>query len=342
MPTVPSPPAVSVVVVSHESGPHLGRCLDALRGQTMTEFEALVVDCASADRAAVAAAMPADPRFRLIALDDNIGFAAANNLAARQATAPWLALLNPDAFPALDWLDRLLAATRRHAAAAFGSTQLSDADPSRLDGAGDACHVLGFPWRMGRGMPVDRLPPGDRPVLAVCAAAALYERAAFLAVGGFDETFFCFLEDIDLGFRLRGMGREAIQVDDATVHHVGGGSGGGASPFARYHGTRNMIWAMAKNMPAPLLAVALPIHLAISTTVALGALLGGRGAARLRGLGDGLAGLPAALARRGAVPDLGEVARLLTWSPGPWLRRDIVALRTARPPAATALEGGHG
>src|SRR3546814_17236622 len=68
------------------------------------------------------------------------------------------------------------------------------------------------------------------------------------------SDLFCYLEDVDLGFRMRLSGHRCLQVVDARVHHVGGvSSGGDGSDFARYHGTRNHVWCFAKNMPLPLL-----------------------------------------------------------------------------------------
>ncbi len=95
-----------------------------------------------------------------------------------------------------------------------------------------------------------------------CAAAALYRRDMLRQVGGFDEAFFCYCEDVDLGFRIRLEGGRCIQVPDAVVSHVGSAISGKHSPFAIYHGARNGVWVMVKNLPLVLLAPLLPIHLA--------------------------------------------------------------------------------
>ena len=101
--------AVTVVVVSYNAAAQLPRCLDALSVQTATGFDVIVVDNASIDGSVdIAADHPL--AVTLIRSDKNLGFAAANNLAAKQARGEWIALLNPDAYPEPDWLDRLLAA----------------------------------------------------------------------------------------------------------------------------------------------------------------------------------------------------------------------------------------
>ena len=99
-------PEISVIVVVYESGPTLAQCLAALRAQTFAGFEVILVDNASSDRVAQAAAR-ADPAIRLIENADNLGFAAAVNQGAKAASGRWLALLNPDAYAEPDWLARL-------------------------------------------------------------------------------------------------------------------------------------------------------------------------------------------------------------------------------------------
>ena len=97
-------------------------------------------------------------------------------------------------------------------------------------------------------------------------------------VGGFDERFFCYFEDVDLGFRLRLAGYKAIYVPDAVVDHVGGASSGGKrSDFAVYHGHRNLVWCFLKNMPNPLFLLLLPAHFAQSIFAAMVFLASGHG-----------------------------------------------------------------
>ncbi|MGZ6050295.1 MAG: glycosyltransferase, partial [Phenylobacterium sp.] len=119
-----APPQVSVVVVVYESGPTLAECLAALRAQTFGDYEVWLVDNASSDRTAQAAAA-ADPAIRLIENATNLGFAAAVNQAAKAASGRWLALLNPDAFAEPQWLERLVAAAQANPGVhAFASRQL--------------------------------------------------------------------------------------------------------------------------------------------------------------------------------------------------------------------------
>ena len=253
--------AVSVVVVNWNSGVLLERCLRSLSRQTLAPAVVLVVDNASTDRSADCVAE--FPGAMLLRADRNMGFAAANNLALRRCETEFVALLNPDAFPEVDWLQRLVAAAEAYPdCAAFGSRQLSADDPQIIDGIGDAYHFSGRVWRLRHGR---RQGHGDllpTEIFSACAAAALYRRSALEQVGGFDEDYFCYVEDVDLGFRLRLAGRSARYVPDAVVLHLGSAiTGGRHSDFSVYHGHRNLVWTFVKNMPGPLLWVLLPAHL---------------------------------------------------------------------------------
>lgn len=320
-------PAVSVLIVVYDAGPHLQACLDALGAQSRDDFEAIVWDNASNDGAfAVARAANADPRFRFVQGGANLGFAAGNNAAAKLARAPWLAFLNPDAFAAPDWLETLLAAAARHPETqAFACLQLDAGDPTRLDGAGDVLSAAGIPWRGAYGQAAGRIGGGE--VFSACGAAALYRTERFQALGGFAEDFFCFCEDVDLGFRHRLAGGRCLLLPESVVRHVGGASAGRRSAFAVYHGARNRLWLYARCMPGPLFWPVLPLHLLATALLFLQAALGGQGGAFARGLRDAFAARARVLAERrviqsGRRANLTQIARALCWSPRAALRRD--------------------
>ena len=301
--------AVTVVVVTHDSADHVGRCLACLAAQTRPPERIFVLDNGSRDGSAAAAeaAIAADERLRSRAtvrrLDANVGFAAANNLGIAAATTPLVALLNPDAFPEPAWLERLLAAAAAHPeAAAFGSRQMAAGRPGIVDGLGDRCHVGGLVWRGGHGRRLAAADLCDEEIFSPCAAAALYRTVAIREVGGFDETFFCYVEDVDLGFRLRLAGHTARRVADAVVHHVGGASAGhGGGRNAVRLGHRNLVWSYVKNMPAPLLVAFLPLHLLQTVLAGLAVACRGQAGPFLLAKCEAVRGLPDAWRRRGAV-----------------------------------------
>jgi N-acetylglucosaminyl-diphospho-decaprenol L-rhamnosyltransferase len=323
------PPAITVIVVNYNAGPHLAKTVAGLAAQTDPDFLAVIVDNASQDSslALARACIGDDPRFTFLLQSTNTGFAAGNNLAAAHADTPWIALLNPDAIPAPDWLARLLAATKRHPTATmFGSMQLSQEDTARLDGAGDRYLAAGIAWRGGYGWPREAAPP-EGEVFAPCAAAALYRLADWRSAGGLEESFFCYVEDVDLAFRLRLQGQHCIQVPDAVVHHAGSVTSGGAgSAFARYHGTRNMIWCFLRNMPGLLFWPLLPLHALAMAGLWLRAMHSGMGPAVSRGIADALRALPLVWQQRRAIQLARragslQVARWLVWNPLVYLRR---------------------
>lgn len=310
--------SVCVIVVNHRAEHLLPRCISAIAAQTLRPSAVIVVDNpvaddpASLDRVRAVLRPTACPNLEILGMPTNVGFAAANNRAVATCNAEFVAFVNPDAFPRGDWLERMLAAAVRHpAAAAFGSRQMIDGRVEIIDGVGDAYHVGGLAWRRRHGRRLTAADLVEREIFSPCAAAAVYRRAAFLAAGGFDEDFFCYFEDIDLGFRLRLAGHAARYVPDAIVDHVGGASSGGS--FATYHGHRNLVWTFAKNMPLPLLLPLLPLHL-VQTGVSL-AVCATRGEGRpfLKAKRDALRGLPRMLAKRRTIQRARRASATSIW-----------------------------
>ena len=262
----------------------------------------IVVDNASSDESLTLA----EPWLRgadVIRLSENAGFARANNIGAAAAgDVDALALLNPDAFADPGWLEALVSAAERAPdAAAFASQMRLDASPELLDGAGDSYHVSGRAWRIGHKQPSSTAPGAAGDVFAACAAAALYRRRAFEDVGGFDERFFCYFEDVDLGFRLRLQGYRTLYVPDAVVRHVSSALSGYRSDFAVYHGERNAVWTYVKNMPSPLFWMYLPQHVLLNAAALLFYPWRRQGRTVWRAKRDALLALPDVLRQRRAV-----------------------------------------
>ncbi len=253
--------SVDVVIVHWNTPRLLERCLVSLWRQTLPPDNILVVDNGSD--------CPAEPRpdhvgVRRILLPKNIGFAAASNLGVRSlAKNKWIALVNPDVELAPDWLEQLCHAAARHPEYSFfASCLLQYHQPKLLDGAGDSYHVSGLAWRRGYGQPLDtRTGVGSREVFSACAAAALYRRSAWDEASGLDENYFCYFEDVDLGFRLRLLGHRCLYVPSATARHIGSASTSHDQQIAAYYGHRNLVWTYWKNMPMLLWCTYLPQHL---------------------------------------------------------------------------------
>ena len=236
----------------------------------------------------------------IIRLEINLGFAAANNLAVSQFTScEWIALINPDAFPEPEWLEKLLESTQAHAVyTSYASRMLSEADREILDGIGDVYHTSGGAWRRGHHRRCQASDLEKAEVFGACGGAALYRREAFLDVGGFDERYFCYFEDVDLGFRLRLAGHRCLYVPDAVVHHVGSATTGVRSDFTTYHGQRNLVWTYFKGMPSPLFWLYLPQHIFLNLAMLFWYSLRGQARVIWKAKWDALEGLPRILKER--------------------------------------------
>lgn len=315
--------AVSVVIVAYESGALLERCLAALKAQTFTDLEIILSDNSLEDTTARRLA-EADPALVYRQNGENLGFAEGVNRGAALARGDWLALLNPDAFARPDWLEQLMAATARHPDThAFASLQMAEDDPRLMDGAGDGLSVLGLPFRMGYRRPrPERLAEGE--VFAASGAAMLIRRETFLALGGLEAGFFAYCEDVDLGWRLRLAGGRARLVPTAVVDHVGSATTGLRSEFALYHGTRNRLWMLIRNLSPAQLAIVGPLHLFATLALAVRAVIRGEAGPFLRGLVDGLAGVPAQWrCRPRAWPRARAAGRAMTLNPITALSRGL-------------------
>ncbi|MEQ9315711.1 MAG: glycosyltransferase family 2 protein [Henriciella sp.] len=299
---------MSVIIVNYNGGDFIQTALDCLKRQTRAADEVIVVDNASEDGSADRMDLSGLNEARLIRLDDNVGFAAGNNLAACEANGEWLLLLNPDTEAKPDWIEELLRAAARHPGVnMFASAQLDATDPSVMDGAGDAYSILGIPWRGGFGRPASEM-PAEGECFSPCGAAMLVRRSTFLEAGGFDESFFCYCEDVDLGFRLRLKGERCVFVPGAIVHHHGSAITGRHSDFTVRLGTRNRIRAYLQNMPPVALAITLPGHFLATLYLYVRALGKPHAPAMRAGISEALGDLGATWTRRQRV----QAARTLS------------------------------
>lgn len=297
---MPTPPLISIIIVSWNSSEHLPHCLDCLSLQTFQDFEVILVDNGSLDGGTNDLEQKyAQLPLRVERLASNLGFAFANNRGAQLARGTWLALLNTDAFPEPDWLEKLLQAAEQYPEFSFfSSRQIQVHQPDLLDGSGDEYHISGLAWRKFYNYQAVKYGLKEEEVFSACGAAALYARDDFLGAGGFDESYFSYFEDVDLSFRLRLLGKRCLYVPKAVVHHVGSASSGKISDFVIYHGHRNLVWTYFKNMPGVLFWWCLPLHLLMNLFFIVSFIFKGKGVAILRAKIDAFYRLPAIIRRR--------------------------------------------
>ena len=225
----PVPLPVSAVVVNLDGGSLLDAALDALAGDEPAEI--LVVDNGSAP--SETARLSARPGIRLIPLGENRGFAAPSNLGVRESAAPYVALVNNDCVVEKGYLAACAAALDADPALAAVQGVVLDGAGTRVDGWGLGWNGRAEAIQLGRG---EEPPPPGRPpfpVPGVSATAALYRRDAFLAAGGFAESFFAWYEDADLALRLTRGGARFASVPSARARHEGTATGR-RDPAARW------------------------------------------------------------------------------------------------------------
>ena len=324
---------VTVIVVNFNGGDTLLRCMRCLAAQTRLPERIDMIDNGSSDgsverlEAALAGAdlAPIAGRVAIDRVGRNIGFAAANNRGLARCATPLVALLNADAFAEPEWLERLCAAAGEHAgAASFGSRQMLEGQAGVIDGLGDVYHISGLPWRARHRQRLVSADLAPREIFSPCAAAALYRTDAVRAVGAFDADYFCYSEDVDLGFRLRLAGHSSRYVPDAVVHHVGSATSGHRhSDTVVYYGHRNLVWTLATDMPLALMPLAVPAHIAMTIVSLVTLARRGQFTVFCRAKRDALRGIPRALRKRGAVQrarraSAADIWRALAWS---WSRR---------------------
>jgi len=301
---------VAVVIVNFDGERLLPECLAALKAQTLAPDEIVVADNGSRD-GSLALLRAHHPDVRAVELGRNLGFAGGANRGVAATSAPWVCVLNSDATPAPDWLARLMAAPRDPRRTwALGSVLVSAAT-GRIESAGDQYDPAGFAYKLLRDRPLSELPSEPYPVFAAPGAAPVYRRDVFDRLGGYEERFFLYYEDVDLAFRAVLLGYHALLVPGArVVHRLGATTKSRAR--ARFYVARNSLWCAVRCLPETG-----PLRLARRCVLELRTnrprrLIG----VELAGRAAGLAGLPRALRERreiqdARVPGLDELAPLL-------------------------------
>jgi len=289
---------VTIIIVNYNSGELLQKCIEALEKQTKLPSQVIIVDNFSDDDS-LSNIDSKIINLQIISLSANFGFAKANNIAlGNLKNSPWVALLNPDAFPTPTWLEELCGGTKKFPEFSFYASNMIDAkNHSLIDGQGDVYHFSGLAWRKGHGKLLESInQPNqeDKPqyIFAACAGAALYKTEDIVTIGGFDEDFFCYMEDVDLSFRLNLTGKKGIYVPGAIVHHIGSAITGKKSSFSIYYGHRNLVWTYFKNMPLTLLLLTLPMHIVLNLFSLLYFSLKGKSRIIFKSKFDALKGLP--------------------------------------------------
>jgi hypothetical protein len=239
---------VSVIIPTWNGWALLQQALASLKEQTFRDFEIIVVDNGSSDDTIDRLEL-SWPEVRLVRFDHNSGFATAVNAGLSVAAGDILVLMNNDVEAEPQWIAALVRALEESPeVGSCASRVLSYQDRSRIDSAGDQ---LGFfAYAIGHGARDSADYHLRRYVFSPSAAAAAYRRAALDQSGTFDERFFAYLEDVDLGVRLQLTGWRCLYVPDAVVYHHGSATAARSPEVKLRLLIRNSLFLFFQYMPA--------------------------------------------------------------------------------------------
>ena len=314
MNSTPNSPLISVVIPNHNGSGFLENCLRSLQSQTYRRMEIIIVDNASRD-ASLEVARAIAPDAVLLKSDRNLGFAGGVNEAIRHSHGDWVAVLNNDTEVQPDWLAECVRAIGEHPDAAFFACRILDlADRGRIYSAGDCYLRAGVGYRRGQERPDRDEFRRESRIFSASGCAALYSRQALEKTGGFDDRFFAYFEDVDLGLRLQTEGYCGYYLPRAEVfHHGAGTSGGEFSPLAVRLRTRNSLLLLFKGLPWKLLFRCLPMIFLAQLSWLVRALAHLRLFSYLRGLGEAVLLAPAAIRERAGMRQVWEKSAERLW-----------------------------
>jgi GT2 family glycosyltransferase len=270
-----------------------------MRDQTYPHIEVVLVDNGSTDGSQ--ALVQADyPEVHLLEMGHNLGLTGGNNAGFRAARGSILISLNNDTEADPHFVEALVDALLAHPQAGMAAAKMLLFDRRDvIHSAGDGYGVDGIPFNRGVWQRDEGQFDNADWIFGGCGGAVAYRRAMLDEIGGFDEAFFMYCEDVDLNWRAQLAGWRCWYAPDAIVYHKLSATGGG--PVASYYTGRNTLWVIAKDYPGSLLRKYRSHIVRAQWAVACDALRAWRGAAaraRLRGQLAGLGGWPRMMDKR--------------------------------------------
>ena len=239
---------VSVVIPNYNGERYLRDCLDALVAQSYRDFETLIIDNGSTD--STYEWVSEFPEVIFERLDQNYGFSKAVNEGIKRAKGDYVLLLNNDTVVEKDFIAELVKAIEKDDKI-FGvsSRMIAYQDHRIMDDAGDEYTLLGWAYKRGDGKSVEAYHESCK-VFSACGGAVLYRKSIFTEIGYFDESFFAYMEDVDIGYRARIYGYYNVYCPEAKVYHIGSATSGSKyNAFKVKLAARNNIYVQYKNMP---------------------------------------------------------------------------------------------
>lgn len=278
---------VTVIIPNYNGMKYIRDCLDALRAQTMSDFDVIVVDNASTDGSDTVVEQEY-PDYLLKRLDQNYGFCHAVNVGIAMTKTEYLILLNNDTKADPEFVEQLYSTIDSHNDTfAVASKMLQMSNPDKIDAAGDLYCALGWAFSLGKDKSAKKYNK-ESVVFSACGGASIYRKNIFEQIGYFDELHFSYLEDVDVCYRARIMGYKNRFNPKAVVYHAGSGTTGSRyNSFKVRLAARNSWYVIYKNMPAFQIIINLPFFMIGFGVKALFFILKGFGREYLSGMKRG-------------------------------------------------------
>lgn len=251
-------PTVTVVIPNYNGEKFLKNCLESLNEQTYKEIEIILVDNNSTDMSLKLTQKYA-PGSHIINLSKNTGFSYAVNEGIKKAKGEFIFLLNNDTECDKSCIQRLAETIKTDSRIfSVNSKMIQSNNRELIDDAGDGYCLLGLAYKRGYNQKVSGK-TREKTIFSACAGASLYRKNILFELGLFDENFFAYLEDVDIGYRANIHGYKNIYCPKAIVYHVISGTTGiQKSEFKTKLSARNNSYLIYKNMPIIQLIINLP------------------------------------------------------------------------------------
>ncbi len=287
-------PALALVLVTYNHRDDVSGCLESIYAQTRTPADVIVVDNASQDGTSEFVGSRY-PRVVVIRNDRNVGYGAANNQGIARTRTPLVAAVNPDVRLDPEWTEEMLLVMGEHpeCAAMEGKLLLAE-PPGLLNSGGSRLNFLGFGCTTGYGKEDGAGVRAER-VSYPSGAAFVVRKEAFLQIGGFDESYFLYHEDVDLGLRLQVSGWSILYVPRARATHA---FRSGLNEEKIQYLEQNRWKTLAKNMPFSYFLRSAPLLLALEGGLLIYLALTGLLRPKLRAIWAFMRELPRILAQR--------------------------------------------
>jgi GT2 family glycosyltransferase len=266
-------PLVSVVIPNWNGRKFLTECIDSLKEQTFRDFEAILVDNGSTDGSAELAEERYGGFLRIIRSSKNLGYTGGNNIGIRSAKGKYIVLLNNDTLVEPTWLEELVKAVGPDPRVGMWASKVhSYSRRNQIEAVGELIYWDGLNRARGQYEMDNGQYEKTEEIFFPPGCGGMFRKAVFDEIGLFDEDFFAYGDDAEIGIRARLAGWKCLYVPKAVLYHKNSGSTGQYSPFKAFYVERNRFWITIKYFPLSLLILSFFFTLSRFTLQAYGAL----------------------------------------------------------------------